>query len=170
MAIRDLMPWKTNQEESSLEKKSERDPLVELQRDMNRLFEDFFKEPFAMTPFSREKTLGSSFTPQADISETEGEITVSLELPGMEADQIDLSFHNNTLTISGEKHSETEEEGSRYYRKERTYGSFRRSIPLPGDIDEDAVEASFKNGVLKVQLPKSESAQDKSQRITITTD
>lgn len=169
MPITDLMPWNKDRGERSLQRKSDRDELADLREEMNQLFEGFFEEPFGMTPFSEGSPLKTSFSPDVDISETEKEITVDMELPGMDAEDIDLAFHGSTLTISGEKRTEKEEKGKQYYRKERSYGSFRRAIPLPTEIDEDGIEASFKRGVLHVHLPKTKEAQEQSKRIEIKT-
>ena len=169
MPITDLMPWNKDRGERSIQRKSEWDELADLREEMNQLFEDFFEQPFGMTPFSERSALKTSFSPDVDISETEKEITVDMELPGLDADDIDLSFHGNTLTISGEKRTEKEDQGKHYYRKERSYGSFRRAIPLPTEIDEEHIEASFKQGVLHVHLPKTKEARQKSKRIEIKT-
>lgn len=167
MPITDLMPWRKDREQKSIQTGNVRDQMTELHREMNQLFEDFFSEPFGLSPFEEGKDLSSTFTPNLDISETDKEINVSLELPGMEADDIDISFQGNTLTISGEKQSESEEKGEHFFRKERTYGSFRRSIPLPSEVDEEEIAANFKRGVLKVNLPKSEKARKETRRIQI---
>lgn len=89
-------------------------------------------------------------------ADSENEIVVKAEVPGCKAEDIDISVHGNTLTISGEKKAEEEKKEKGYYHLERSYGSFRRELSLPGDVDPDKVEASCKNGVLTVTLPKSE--------------
>ena len=168
MPISDLIPWKRDEEERvPVRRGREADALLDLRKEMNQLFEDFFSRPFSMTPLSEESSLAGDFIPQMDISETEKEINVSAELPGMDPDDIDISLTGNTMTITGEKRHEKEEKGERFYRSERSYGSFRRSIPLPEAVEEEKIEASYKKGVLNVKLPKSGKAKEGTKRIEI---
>ena len=131
-------------------RRREEDALLDLRDEMNRLFDGFFERPFGLMPFDGESTVMGDFAPQVNVSETDKEITVSAELPGMEPDDIDVTLDHNNLVISGEKHAEKEEKDKRYYRLERSYGSFYRAIPLDSEVDEDKIDASFKRGVLKV--------------------
>jgi HSP20 family protein len=120
------------------------------------LFRPFF-EDFA--PFGR---MGSSMrVPDTDVIERENEIRVICELPGMRAEDVELSLENNVLTISGEKHEEREEgsDGDTYHMSERRWGRFSRSFVLPREVEQDRIEASFDNGVLSVTIPKSEKAR-----------
>jgi len=169
MAITDLIPWKKNGTSVPVRRSQEEDTLLDLRSQMNRLFDEFFEQPFGLSPLFDEPTLMGDFAPRLDISETEKEISISAELPGLEPEDIDISLDRNVLTLSGEKHREKEEKGKHFYRVERSYGSFHRSIPLPSEVDENKIDASFKRGVLKVKLPKTPSAQAKSKRITINT-
>lgn len=134
---------------------------------MNRLFDDFFERPFGLSSYLGESDLMSDFAPRLDISDTDKEISIAAELPGLEPDDIHISLDRNMLTISGEKRAEEEEKDKRFYRVERSYGSFQRSIPLPDEIDEDKIDATFKRGVLKVKLPKTQAAQKRSKHIAI---
>lgn len=168
MPISDLIPWKRGNEENvPVRREQERDALLDLRSEMNQLFEDFFRRPFDLSPFREESALGGDFIPHMDVSETEKEINISAELPGMNVEDIDISMTGNSLTIKGEKKSEKEEKGERYYRSERSYGSFRRSIPLPEEVEEEEIEATYKNGVLKVKLPKSPETQKGAKQIEI---
>jgi HSP20 family protein len=99
--------------------------------------------------------------PETDVMETENEIRVHTELPGMRPDDIEVDIENNVLTIRGEKREEREEggEGARYHLSERRYGTLARSFVLPRDVDADRISASFDNGVLEVVIPKSEKAR-----------
>jgi len=97
--------------------------------------------------------------PAIDVADSENEIVVKAEVPGCKTEDIDISVHGNTLTISGEKKAEEEKKEKGYYHLERSYGSFRRELSLPDGVDPDKVEASCKNGVLTVTLPKSEKAK-----------
>jgi len=169
MSITDLIPWKKNETSVPIRHEREDDALLDLRTQMNNLFDEFFERPFGLSPFFSDSTFMGDFAPRLDISETDKEITISAELPGVEPDDLNISLDRNILSISGEKHTEKEESGKRFYRVERSYGSFHRSIPLPKEVDENKIDATFKRGVLTVRLPKIRFAQEKSKRITIKT-
>ena len=97
--------------------------------------------------------------PAIDVAEDDNEITVKAEVPGCNAEDIDISVHGNTLTISGEKKHEQEKKEKGYYHIERTYGSFHRQLNLPGGVETDKIQAACKNGVLTVTMPKQEKAK-----------
>lgn len=107
------------------------------------------------------------FFPRLDISENDTEFQVTAELPGMEEKDLQIRLEKDTLVLSGEKKSETEDKGKTYHRVERSYGSFERVIPFDTQLDEDKVSAVFKNGVLTVTLPKAGDAIRKSRQIEI---
>ena len=130
-------------------------------KEMNRVFENFLKV-FALEPFG--KRTGAAFEPKVNVSESEKEIVVSAELPGMDDKDIDVSLSKNELTIQGEKKEEKEES---YYRMERPYGSFKRTLPLPCEVEADKVEAQFKNGVLTITLPKTPEAIKETKKIKV---
>jgi HSP20 family protein len=142
--------------------------LLDIRSKMNRILDEFFSRPLALGSFLDDFAFSAGFTPRLDIAETEKEITISAELPGLEPEDIHLTLDHNNLTISGEKQAEKEEKGKRFYRMERSYGSFYRSIPLPDEVDENKIDASYKRGVLKIRLPKTVQSQRKSKRIPIT--
>jgi len=121
-------------------------------------------EPFFSAPFSARSSFGKMM-PAVDVSETEDNILVNAELPGMAPEDIELHVESNYLILRGEKKSEREEKKENAVHRECSYGSFSRSIPLSAEIQADKVSAKFRNGVLKVTLPKSEKAQTK--RISI---
>lgn len=131
--------------------RKELSPFVSLQREMDRLFGDFskrFGEPFA----------GDAF-PKLDIAETDGEIKVTAELPGVAEKDVDVTLRDDVLTIKGEKKAEREEKDENYHLVERSYGSFARSIQLPAGLDADKVKARMDKGVLTVTMPKPAAAQ-----------
>lgn len=169
MTIKDLIPWKKNESNVPIHQGKDDDALLDLRSQMNRLFDDFYKRPFGLNPFFGESGLVGDFAPRLDISETEKDITISAELPGLEPEDINITLDRSALTISGQKRAENEEKGKRFYRVERSYGSFHRSISLPSEVDENKIDATFKRGVLKVKLPKTKAAQKQSKRITINT-
>jgi HSP20 family protein len=105
--------------------------------------------------------------PSLDVSETKNEIVVKAEVPGMDPKDIDISLSNGTLTIKGEKKQEREEKEEDYHLVERHYGSFMRSVMLPTEVKQDKINASYKNGVLKVVLPKFEEAKKKEVKIKV---
>jgi HSP20 family protein len=129
-------------------------------RGAGELFHPLFENFFAGAQGGRN--LGSLLrAPEADVLETEKEIRVMVEMPGMRPDDIEIGLENNVLTISGEKHEEAERGGDRatWHVSERRYGQFSRSFLLPRDVEHDRIEADFDNGVLTVSIPKSERAR-----------
>jgi len=137
-----------------------------LQREINRMFDDFWRDGLMATP----ETGIALRDVDVDVRDLDKEIRVEAELPGLREEDIDVTLHNGVLTIGGEKSAETEdrdERNGRYYLAERTYGAFRRDIPLTAEVDEDAVKAEFKNGVLTISLPKTEEAQADAKRIPV---
>jgi len=160
MAIRDLVPWTKNRELAPAREGF--DPLLTLHREMNRLFDDVFRgfgNP-ALSPLME----GRFSWPQVEVSDNDDALVVSAELPGMSDKDVQVEIANGVLTIRGEKKSERKGEGK--YFTERSYGSFERQIALD-NVQEDKAEASFKNGVLTVSLPKSEKAREGVKRIAI---
>ncbi len=170
MPITDLIPWKKDETSVPVRRERDTDAFLVLRNQMNRLFDEFFERPFGFSPIFREIGFAGDFAPFVDVSETDKEVTISAELPGMEPEDINITLDRNTLTISGEKRAEVEEKDKKYYRVERSYGSFRRSIPLPEGVEENKIDAVFKHGVLKVKLPKSAETQKEKRRIKIKTD
>jgi len=144
---------------------SEKDPFRSLQQEMNRVFEQFGRD----VPVVWGGGSGGVRPPSVDVAETDSEIAVTAELPGVAEEDIHLSLVDNILTIQGEKKAEeTKEDKEKKYRLvERSYGSFQRAIPLPFKADADAVKASFKDGVLTVAIAKPPEAEPKSTRIPI---
>lgn len=135
--------------------------LDELQRDVNRLFEQFWREP--MVPDFFDEPWG--FSPRVDVEETEEEVRVTAELPGLEEKDFQLQLGEGELVLSGEK--QVEHEDRRRGRWERSYGKFYRSIPLPCEVEAERVTARFKNGVLTVTLPKAPAARARMRRIAV---
>jgi HSP20 family protein len=123
---------------------------------LDTLFEDWFG-----------RNVGGTLAPRIDVSETSKDMTLTVELPGVEEKDIDVSLSGNMLTIKGQKKSEQEdrkdEDGRVFHRVERSYGSFQRTMTVPFDAEPDKVSAQFKDGVLTVTLPKPQQAIDKPQ-------
>ena len=144
-------------------KREEDNPFSLLKREMDSLFDNFYRG-FDIEPF--ESRLGA-FSPKVDVTESDKEIKISAELPGMEEKDIDVSLQNDMLTIKGEKKEEKEDKGKDYYRMERSYGSFSRTIPLPVEVETDKVDARFKNGLLSITLPKTAKAVAETKKIAV---
>ncbi|EKD87733.1 MAG: hypothetical protein ACD_35C00246G0002 [uncultured bacterium] len=141
-------------------------PVMAIQNEMNRMFDQFFNDPFTLLSMPALRSV-VDFMPRIDISETETAMLVTAELPGMEEKDIKLTLENESLIISGEKKNDLEEKGKSFHRVERSYGSFQRVIPLVGEIQQDKVEAKFKNGVLNITLPKTPAAARQTHKIEI---
>jgi HSP20 family protein len=139
--------------------------IVSIQDEMNQLFDGFFGERVPRRWLKAEEGL---WTPNVDVSETKDEIVVTAEMPGMKKEDITLSVQENVLTLSGEKKSEEEKKDANFYRLERSFGSFCRSFTLPTPVEADKIKASFKDGILKVTLPKSEKVKPQEIPINIS--
>ena len=131
-----------------------------LQDRMNRLFDDAGR-----TWRTDEPAATTSWSPAVDIYETEGEIVVKAELPGLDRKAITLHLENNVLTLRGERKFQKETKEENYHRIERSYGNFSRSFSIPATVDEEKIRADYKDGVLKIFLPKKEQAKPKQIRI-----
>lgn len=160
MAIRDLVPFG---KKNVPVRREDDNPFAVLRREMDSLFDNFFRG-FDLEPF--ESRLGA-FNPKVDVTENDKEIKISAELPGMDEKDIDVSIQKDVLTIKGEKKEEKEDKGKDYYRMERSYGSFSRSVPLPVEVETDKVEAKFKKGVLSITLPKTAKAVAETKKIAV---
>ncbi len=144
----DLIQWKPFREVSRL------------RNEMDRLWDDYFGSGRrALRPMEED------WMPAVDVSETGDKITIKAEVPGMEAKDIEIAMVGDTLTIKGEKKLEREEKEENYHTVERSYGSFTRAMKLPATVEADKVEASYKNGVLTVVLPKKEEVKPKAIEI-----
>jgi HSP20 family protein len=143
----DLIQWRPFREVSRL------------RSEMDRLWDDYFGSG------RRAFRMEEAWLPAVDVSESGDKITVKAEIPGMEAKDIEISMVGDTLTIKGEKKAEKEEKDENYHMVERSYGSFSRAMKLPAVVDAEKVEATYKNGVLTVVLPKKEEVKPKAIEI-----
>ena len=162
MAINDLIPWNNGGREVGIHRGTDVNPFFTLHREMNRMFDDIFRG-FDLAPFGPARALNGLGWPQIDIDETDKEVRITAELPGLEEKDVSLEIANGILAISGEKKSESEDKSRRF--SERYYGRFERRIPLQ-DVDEDKTSATFKNGILTITVPKSAEAKN-VRRISI---
>jgi HSP20 family protein len=166
--VRDLIPGNRSPSGSPALYR-ETDPFMALHREVNRLFDDMFRG-FDAPTFGRlpsAVTGWSASWPNLEVSETEREVRVTAELPGLEEKDVEILLDDGMLTLRGEKKSETEDKSRQL--SERFYGRFERQIALGPEVEQDKVAATFKNGVLTITLPKSERAQSKARRIAIST-
>lgn len=165
MQITDLIPWGRSKQQVSEKNEAGDNPLVGLQRDINRVFDDFWSR--------FERPLGawngpmSAFGPVADVSESEEAVEIAVELPGLDENDIDVSLTDELLTIRGEKKTDRKEEKKGYYLAERSFGSFYRTIALPPGVDTDQARAEFRKGVLTISLPRTAEAQAKVRKIEV---
>jgi len=165
MAMRDLIPWNNNRgREVSVRRGEEATPFLTLHREMNRLFDDVFRG-FDIAPFGSDRSFERTMSwPNIEVNETDKQVNVIAELPGLEEKDVEVELADGALAIRGEKKTESEDKDRLF--SERYYGRFERRIPVD-DVEQDKVSASFKNGVLTVTLPKSPASQQKVKRIAI---
>src|ERR1700756_3437983 len=165
MAMRDLIPWSRGRDVTV--RRGEDSPFLTLHREMNRLFDDVFRG-FDLAPFGSDRFFDrfdrTAGWPNIEVSDTDKELKLTAELPGLEEKDVQVELANGVLAIKGEKKTETEDKDRLF--SERYYGRFERRIPVE-DIEEDKVNASFRNGVLTVTLPKTARGQRQVKRIAI---
>ncbi len=139
-----LIPWRKERDRGSL---AAYEPISALWNEMDRLFD---------RAFGPDSWPGGGWLPAVDVSESEKDLTIRAEIPGVDPKDLDVAVSGDSLLISGEKRQEEEQKGRGFYRSERHYGSFRRQVPLPRGVDPDSISAEYKNGVLTVTLRKDE--------------
>ena len=149
-----LIPWKSKSRGTALAEWAPGAMIGRFRSEMDRLVDRFFEEPWA----AAEETL-PRWAPSMDISETDKEISIRAEIPGVDLADIEVTVSNNILTICGQKKEYSEQEGENFYHCERSFGTFHRSIELPTGADADKVIAEERNGVLTVRIPKLASAR-----------
>jgi HSP20 family protein len=179
MAIKDLV--KMNGETSNLPVRREDEygygypalhrEMTQWMEQWDRWFDSFFNRGFGLTPWTGQpSSLGNQWKgwwPAVNVSESEKEYQLTAELPGLDENDIELTLGNDSITLKGEKKNEYEDKGSSYYRMERSFGSFHRTIPLPEGVDIEHVDANFKQGVLTVTLPKLPAEQTGAKKVQI---
>lgn len=164
MRIKDLIPG-VHRDKASVEPEettsSGGHPVAGLQQELNRVFDDFRQR--IERPFGRHEAV-------SDVVEADDEVEVSVELPGMDRDDIEVTIAPDGLTVRGEKKIERQDEKRGYYVSERSYGAVYRHLPLPSGVDLDRAEADFRNGVLTVRLPRTEEARSRERTVPIKGD
>lgn len=167
MSLRDLISRRPGSRDLTPAGGGYKDPFGALQTEVEKAFDSLFRHHghgLALDLFGANRL---TFTPSVDVTETEKDITVTAELPGLKEKDIKVSLNKNTLTLKGEKKEEKEEKTKGYYRAERTYGSFTRTVVLPGEVDAEKVDATYKKGVLTITLAKTETETKKTKKIPV---
>jgi HSP20 family protein len=141
--------------------------LVSLQERMNRLFDESFRSRGTGAGQEDDWALGGSWAPAVDIYEQDGNIVLKAELPGVDPKDTELRVENNVLTLRGQRKFDHEVKKENYHRVERAYGAFTRSFTLPTVVDTEKIKAEYKDGVLRVVLPKREEAKPKQISINV---
>jgi HSP20 family protein len=164
---RSLMPFSRN---LPMSRSEDMDPFLMMRRQMNRLFDDIFSD-FPLPGFDRSAGRQMA-SPKINVSETDKELQITAELPGVKPDDIEVMLDDDSLTIRGEIKQEREDQDKdrNYHVKERVEGVFSRTLPLPFRADPGKVQASFRDGILNITIPKPEEAQQKRQQIQVQQD
>lgn len=167
MSLRDLIPFGRQ----AIPITRGTNPINALQSEVNRLFDDFFGTTGGMGFFDRFPVTSQAFqfSPAVDFKEMDGAFEVVADIPGVDSKDIQVTMTDGYLTIRGEKKQETKEEKAGYIRQERYQGSFQRVLPIPDTANMEGAEASFKDGVLKIAIPKKAGAQQKPKTLEIKT-
>jgi HSP20 family protein len=169
MRVSDLIPWRAERRNQPASQGG--DPVAALQSNVNRAFDDFLRMfPVPLTgPGGNWPGMllehGGDF--QVDVVDTDKEVRITAELPGVEEGDIDVRASDGMLTIAAEKKAAREKQEGGYLLRERSFGRVERTVPLPEGVDPDAAQASFKSGVLTITIPKTIQAQDASKRIPV---
>jgi HSP20 family protein len=142
------------------------DPFRELE-DLSYRLNRMLSRPALPQANGKETMIVADWVPSVDVSETDGEYQIKAEIPDVKKEDVKVTLEDGVLTIQGERKQEKEDKGKKYHRVERTHGSFVRSFTLPDLVDEEKVKAEFKDGILKLQLPKSEKARPKAIEVKV---
>ena len=171
--VRQLLPLGKRERDLPVRHHETDHPVVALQRETNRLFDDFLLRSLspsltAVSPFG-DLAAGVGW-PRMDIDESPEEVRIRADLAGLDRDEVDVSLVDGVLTIRGEKKGEDEDIGRHHYRRERFYGAFSRSVQIPADVDLDRIKAKMKKGVLLITMPKLGDRETRGRRISIGPD
>ena len=161
MGLNDLVPFRHRRGRTA--RSGALAPFERMHEEMDRLFEDLLPQMSG----GRDDGQPVGALASVDLSETADALELTADLPGMEENDIDVMLRNGALIIRGERHHESEEKKKNYYRSERAFGAFTRTVALPCEVEEDAIEAKFEKGVLTVHLPKSQTAREQERKIKI---
>ena len=135
--------------------------------DMDKWFAESFLRPFTPFGLERMRAVAEAVIPAVDIFENNGDVILKAELPGIKKEDIEVTLNDGSITISGEKKKESEIKKKDYYKWESSYGSFCRSFALPAEVQKDKVKSTYKDGILEVRMPKTETAKKKEVKVKI---
>jgi len=167
MTMRSIVPRMSRWREWMPARRGETEPVMEFRREMERLFDEFLGEFPLSRPWGAPEREEGAFWPRVDVTESDREVTVSAELPGMDEKDLRVELQEGTVIIRGERKEEKEEKGKDWFRREQSYGSFHRVIPLPTNVQEDQAKARFKKGLLTLTVPKKEVEETRRKQITV---
>lgn len=168
MGIRDLVPRLGRGNAPA--RASENSDLFSFHREMNRLFDDFFGGQGQLPTWADERGVGDLFTPRVNVLETDKEVKVEAELPGLDEKDVTVEVDDDVITISGERQDERQDKHDQWRQVETHYGRFRRVMTLPAAVEGEKARAFFKKGILTVTLPKRPQAERPRKRIAIASD
>jgi HSP20 family protein len=171
--VKELLPLKKTESDLPVRRQTSGHPVAALQRETNRLFDEFLRgslSPFPSAFAGFPDISAGAGWPRIDIDESEREVRVKADLAGIDREDVDVSVADGVLTIRGEKKHDEEDVGRHHYRRERFYGSFSRSVQVPADVELERIEAKMKDGVLQVTMPKLKDRKIRGRRISIGTD
>jgi HSP20 family protein len=157
-----LVPWRNNKTQTPAAREDYFDPFVTFRREVDRVFDQFFEG----TPL-RSSNGWQAITPAVDVDETDKEMVITAELPGVSDKDVEVNLAGDVLTIQGQKKTEKEEKNGGSYYTERRFGSFTRSLRLPFEVKDEQVDANFKDGVLTVRFPKPAELQRSVRKIEV---
>jgi HSP20 family protein len=166
MDIKSIIPFQGKR--VAARQREDAHPLPALRREIDDVFDDFFRS-FGFPMLGGEMP-AAKLVPRLDVSETEQEIQIQAELPGIDEKDVEVTLADDVLTIRGEKKAEQEKKERDYHLMERSQGTFVRSLRLPFTVDAGQVTAAFKNGVLTITIPKPKEVQQKTHKIAVTGD
>ncbi|RKY09741.1 MAG: Hsp20/alpha crystallin family protein [Planctomycetota bacterium] len=166
MTLYELLPIRKGRGRVPIRRHEAAEPFGALERRASRFFEDFFRD-FALEPFGGSRYFSGGFAPSLNVSETDDEVVVSAELPGLDENDVEVSLSDGRLTIKGEKKQEEEIKDQEHYRMERSYGLFERVVELPCEVDEEKSSAEFAKGILTIKLSKVAGEKAKAKKIEV---
>ena len=166
---RKLMPWRRDRTDSAMTRQED-NPFLDLHRRMNEVFADFFADggDDLLWPRGFSRVAGIATMPKVDVAETDTEVVVKADLPGLDEQHVEVTLDNDLLTIRGRREEEKSEKQRSYHLVERAYGEVQRTLRVPANVDREKVKAAFRNGVLTVTLPKTPEARANTRRIEIS--
>jgi HSP20 family protein len=168
MSVRDIIPWRRGDRRSSTPARRESGhPMFALQSDINQALEDFWRTFQSPAMRAMGTDLLEDDSPKIDVRDRDRAVEVVAELPGMDEDDVEVSVAEGALIIRGEKESESEEQDEDYLLRERSFGYIERAVPLPENLELDKAEATFKNGLLTIRIPKQAGQESGRKRISL---